>query len=109
MLPQRLPPFHRLEALGEQAAITARKAHILSHSLATALNTPLDALPPVTDEQIKKKKAEKGEGVKGVVVASGGGGVRNWKARTGEGFEAWQVFKAIEMRDIMFLAEVRDA
>ena len=97
VLPRSLPPLSHLFTTAQSSAAAARHSHLLAHSLATALETPL--LPPAPPEkavpvQVVAEERKKGNGSSG--------------ARKEGVYEAFEVFRAVEQKDVMLLMEVRD-
>lgn len=99
VLSRPLPLLRFLEAAAVKRSHQTRRDHILAESLATATETPLDAfaVAPTPKEPAKEQWTSATLARKGG-SARGGGRSR---------FEAFEVLKAIEKQDVMFLMEVR--
>lgn len=106
ILPKALPSFSKIESIAISSSYQARKDQVLKLALETALH--FDALP---SNSSTNKKSKSTTSVSKVVVAAGSNNNKSngWKGlNKGSPLEGWQVFKAVEEKDIMFLMEVRD-
>ncbi|KAL8278980.1 hypothetical protein RQP46_008649 [Phenoliferia psychrophenolica] len=98
----RLPTLSALEAEGARSAKRAKSDHILSESLATAIESPLDAFAPAPTP---KPGAEGGAGHGGATKAERR--ASSTGANADGSYEAFQVLRAIEKHDIMLLMDVK--
>lgn len=91
--------MQHLTALGVTQARESRHAEIVSHSLADALETPLEAHPPAATRTPRKSIV----GNTGRTESSLAGLPRGAKK-----FEPFEVRRAIDKKDMSLLMEIRD-
>jgi hypothetical protein len=103
ILPRALPPLSHLENLGLKEAAKSRHSHILSDSLSTALETPLDAYPVPTEA----KTNTRANSVAGATGTQRRTSVGNKSAS--KQYQPFEILRAIERKDLMTLSEIRTA
>lgn len=104
MLPLNLPSLARIEAVAQTTSIKTRKDEILKLALETALK--FDSLPSTPIKKSKPTTSINSIAAVAAPITSGGSG---WKGLNPNGiYEDWQVFKAIETKDLILLMEIRD-
>ena len=72
---------------------------MLDEAVSSPLELPADAYPVPSPDQIHSNSTLPSQAGTSMTARTGGGGSRN--------FEAWQVLKAIEKKDVMTLMEIK--
>ena len=104
VLAKRLPPTSEISKRAEQYAHSARKQQIFDEALTSAVETPLVARPaaPQTDSSDPTREGDDTHVANGGSKRSGGG-----KKRGGGQYEAFEVLRAIEKKDLAVLLDVK--
>ncbi|GAA5984101.1 hypothetical protein JCM10908_006051 [Rhodotorula pacifica] len=102
VLAKPLPPTSEISRRAEQYANSARKQHILNDALTSAVETPLDARPAPSADGAKA-----GEGSRIDDRSSGGGGSSARARKAGGQYEAFEVLRAIEKKDLAVILDVK--
>lgn len=105
VLAKRLPPTSEISKRAEQYAHSARKQHLLDDALTSAVETPLDArpAPPQTDFSDPTRGGDTAHVANGGSKRSGSSG----KKSGGGQYEAFEVLRAIEKKDLAVLLDVK--
>ncbi|GAA5897983.1 hypothetical protein JCM8208_003216 [Rhodotorula glutinis] len=98
-----LPPLEHLDRIADKQAHQSRKDRILADSLATALDSQLDAAPPPPPEPTPPTASS---ATQGFFAALTGQNKSQGLNKRGE-YEPYQVLRAIEKRDIMLLNDIK--
>ncbi|KAM0791285.1 hypothetical protein ACM66B_005759 [Microbotryomycetes sp. NB124-2] len=105
-LPRRLPPTSYINAVAQDHAKQARRAYVLQQSLASALDTPLDAQPapaqPLDEARDlpTSSSSNKAQAIADKQLAYG--------KRHKTGYDSHDVLRCIEKRDAIGLMEIRN-
>ncbi|GAA5989082.1 hypothetical protein JCM5350_003588 [Sporobolomyces pararoseus] len=94
-----LPAFSNLEKDAAHEARLAQRRHLLDEAVSSPLELPADAYPVPSPDQMHSNSTLPSQAGTSKTARTGGGGSRN--------FEAWQVLKAIEKKDVMTLMEIK--
>jgi hypothetical protein len=97
ILARRLPPLSYLLQIALQECKSSQHSHILSESLATALQTPLDAYPVPPDDRPPPREGSPHDERRQYFSEMKGG----------QAYEGFQVLRAIEKKNVMLLMEIR--
>ncbi|KAK4054538.1 hypothetical protein OIV83_001032 [Microbotryomycetes sp. JL201] len=103
-LAKRLPPSNYIAALANDHAKQARRAFVLEQSLASAVETPIDAHPAAQPLSAESRDPPKAQQVADRRLSYA---LNNKRHRTG--YDSHDVLRCIEKRDAVGLMEIRNA
>ncbi|SCV71867.1 BQ2448_4561 [Microbotryum intermedium] len=100
VLVRALPPSSYLDRLGQQASKRAKRQHILTESLESALETPIDAfaIPPPDKDHPQNALGDNPEAM---------AKQDKMKGRAAKRYESWELLKAIEKKQIMTIYDIK--
>ncbi|SGY23237.1 BQ5605_C019g08918 [Microbotryum silenes-dioicae] len=100
VLVRALPPSSYLDKLGQQASKRAKRQHILTESLESALETPIDAFAiPLPDKDHPQHAL--GDDSEGLAKQN------KMKGKVAKRYESWELLKAIEKKQLMTIYDIK--